>query len=166
MPDVWPEGSVFVLLDRTVTQLGLSSSERRIARHFRIGPAGRGYDDPVYLHRVEAFDGNGLRPYAPVHLRADPVGQGHKLRWIRRTRIDGDSWDAPEVPLGEESESYQLRVIRGGSVLREATLGAPEWIYTAAMQMQDDAQSGVRIEVAQVSARFGPGPFSGLNWGQ
>ncbi|MCL6283098.1 glycoside hydrolase/phage tail family protein [Ruegeria sp. 2012CJ41-6] len=166
MRDVWPEGSVFVLLDRTVTQLGLSSSERRIARHFRIGPAGRGYDDPVYLYRVEAFDGNGLRPYAPVHLRADPVAQGHKLNWIRRTRIDGDSWDAPEVPLGEESESYLLRVLRGGSVLREATLGAPEWVYTAAMQAQDDTQSGVRIEVAQVSARFGSGPFAGLNWGQ
>lgn len=165
MPEVWPEGSVFVLLDRTVTQLGLSSSERRIARHFRIGLAERGYDDPAYRHRVESFDGNGLRPYAPAHLRADPDGQGQRIRWIRRTRIDGDSWDVPEVPLGEESESYLLRVLRDGSILREVTLGLPEWTYTVGMQAQDDAQSGVRIEVAQVSARFGPGPFAGLDWG-
>ncbi|WP_372572921.1 baseplate multidomain protein megatron [Ruegeria jejuensis] len=164
MPEVWPDGSVFVLLDRTVTQLGLSSSARRIARHFRIGPAARGYDDPAYLHRVEAFDGNGLRPYAPVHLRVEATSGGHRVSWIRRTRIDGDSWDAPEVPLGEESETYLLRVTREGALLREVTLRAPEWTYTEAMQVQDGAESGVRIEVAQVSARFGPGLFASMDW--
>lgn len=37
------------------------------------------------------------------------------LTWIRRTRaLAGDSWTAPEVPLGEASESYDLEILFGG----------------------------------------------------
>ncbi len=74
MPDIWPEGSTFVLLDERVYQTGLLRTERRVAKHYRIGPATRGYEDPAYEHLVEAFDGNGLRPYSPVHLRVSVTG--------------------------------------------------------------------------------------------
>jgi hypothetical protein len=129
-----------------------------MARHYRIGPAGRGYDDPAYLHLVEAFDGNGLRPYAPCHLRAlRQPGGDVVLNWVRRTRIDGDDWDLADVPLGEDNESYVVRVVQGAAVLRETTVTAPGWSYSAAMQATDAVGAGARLEVAQVSARFGPG---------
>jgi hypothetical protein len=158
MPDVWPEGSWVVLLDSTPEQIDLTSAQRRMARHFRIGPAGRGYDDPSYVHLVEAFDGNGLRPYAPCHLRAERAAGGDvALGWRRRTRIDGDDWSLADVPLGEDNESYVLRVMQGVAVLRETTVTTPGWTYSAAMQATDGVGAGGRIEVAQVSARFGPG---------
>ena len=158
MPELWPEGSWLVLLDGAPEQIELASAQRGIARHYRIGPAGRPVDDPSYTHLVEAFAGIGLRPYAPCHLQVAVSGGDLVAGWIRRTRIDGDSWDLAEVPLGEERESYRLRILQGGSVLREVTVGTPHWTYPAALQAADGVTAGAEIEVAQISARFGPGP--------
>ena len=156
----WPAGSIFVLLDGAVEQVALDEAARGLARHWRIGPAGRPPDDPSYLHLVAAFDGIGLRPLAPVHLRARREGTGDlAVSWIRRTRIDGDSWQSVEVPLGEESESYLVRVMQAGAVVREETASTPAWRYAAADQAADGVVAPYRIEVAQISARFGPGLF-------
>ncbi len=163
MPDVWPTGSWFVLLNGAPVQIELTSAQRRIARHYRIGPARRGYDDPSFIHLIEAFDGNGLRPYSPVHLRlAAGPGADIALSWVRRTRIDGDGWEPPEVPLGEESEIYLVRVLQGTTVLREAMVTTPAWTYPVAAQVADGLVLPARIEVAQVSARYGPGLFAGI----
>ncbi len=166
MPEEWPAGSWIVLLGEGVEQVDLASAARNVARHYRIGPAQRGYDDPTYAHHVEAFAGNGLRPYSPCHLRAIPDGGGDlSVTWVRRTRIDGDSWDVPEVPLGEEQEQYLLRVLQGPTVIRETTLGNPAWTYGAADRAADGLSGGYQIAVAQVSARFGPGPFARITLG-
>ncbi len=161
MPSAWPAGSFFVLLDGRPEQIDLALSARGLARHYRIGPAGRAPDDPSYVHRVEAFAGNGLRPYAPVHLRASRDGAGDlALSWIRRTRIDGDSWQSVEVPLGEESESYLVRVIAaGGALVREESVSAPQWSYSAAAQAADAISLPFSIDIAQISLGYGPGPF-------
>ncbi len=159
VPEVWPAGSSFVLLDGAPRQIDLALSNRGLARHYRIGPAQRGYDDPSFVHLVEAFDGIGLRPYAPVHLRWVRTGGDDVLTWVRRTRIDGDSWQSAEVPLAEESEAYAVRVRQGGSILREVSTVAPSWTYTAAARAGDGVAGSYEIEVAQVSAQFGPGPF-------
>ncbi|WP_333682796.1 baseplate multidomain protein megatron [Pontibaca methylaminivorans] len=159
MPDTWPAESWVVLIDEAVQQISLSSAQRGALRHYRIGPAARGYDDPLHTHVVERFDGNGLRPYAPCHLRLQRLADGAlRIRWIRRTRSDGDGWDGLEVPLGEEQERYLIRLHRGETLLRSTTVNAPAWTYTAADQARDDADAATVIEVAQVSARYGPGP--------
>lgn len=59
----------------------------------------------------------GLGPYRLCHLSARPSGDDLVIGWIRRTRVDGDSWSAFEVPLGEESELYLLSILEGGNVL-------------------------------------------------
>ncbi len=160
MPEVWPAGSVVVVIDAQVGQIDLPSSARGLERHFRIGPALRPIDDATYRHEVRAFAGIGLRPLAPVHLRAAEAGGNLALSWVRRTRIDGDTWQAVEVPLGEEAESYLVRVAAGGATLREVGVTAPGWTYTAAMRAADGPAEAVGV--AQVSARFGPGPFRWL----
>lgn len=157
MPEVWPAGSYFVLLNGAVQQLALTASTRNISHHYRIGPSGRGLDDPAYQHQVHAFAGIGLKPYAPVHLNAKETGGDLVLSWIRRTREDGDSWETSEVPLGEERESYLLRVLQGSTLIREATVTSSSWRYTANMRLEDGISGLYRIEVAQVSARYGGG---------
>ena len=156
MPPVWPAGSYVVRIDGAVRQVALDPSARRLARHYRVGPAMRGYDDPSYVHRIVAFDGIGLRPLSPVHLRED-AGADRTYSWIRRTRANGDSWEFEEVPLGEAAERYRVRVLQGGAVIREAEVTAPVWIYGAA-EMADDALTGAaEIRVAQISDVFGAG---------
>lgn len=164
VPEVWPIGSRIVLLNSAVQQISLASSLRGRARHYRIGVAARGYDDPACVHRIEAFAGNGLRPYAPVHLRAFRAAGGDlEVRWVRRTRIDGDSWDAANVPLGEEAETYLLRVRDGSAIRREVTTSEPKWTYPVGQQVADGVGASFRVEVAQVSGRFGPGLVRGID---
>ncbi len=158
MPDIWPEGSNFVLLDERVAQTSLLPSERRVARHFRIGPASRGYDDPSYEYMVEAFDGNGLRPYAPVHVSVQTLPDADTFSWIRRTRIAGDDWAGLDVPLGEENESYLIRVRANGALVREQIVAEPRWAYTAAVKSADGLTGGYAVEIAQISATYGAGP--------
>ena len=165
IPDVWPVGSSFVLLDGAQPQIGLTSAQRRVARHYRIGPARRGYDDPSYVHLVEAFEGMGLRPYRPCHLEItrDDSG-GYDATWIRRTRVvDGSDWALDEVPLGEERELYRLRVMQDGVVLREDLSTSASWSYGAAVQAADGLNLPAVLEVAQVSARYGAGPAARID---
>jgi hypothetical protein len=160
MPDLWPEGSLFVLLNGAPQQVDLPLSARNLARYWRIGPARRSVDDASYVERVAAFAGVGLRPYRPAHLRAVDLAGDLAVSWIRRTRIDGDSWESLEVPLGEASERYLLRITDASGTLREDTLATPHFTYTAAMRAADGALPPFQINVAQVSERFGPGPFA------
>ena len=161
MPPDWPVGSLFVLLDGGPQQIDMALSARGLSRHYRVGQAAKSYDHPSYVHRDLAFDGIGLRPYAPAHLRAPQVGTGREITWIRRTRIDGDSWQGTDVPLGEDVESYILRIRDTDGVLqREASVGVPAFSYSDTMRASDGVTAPYTIEVAQVSARFGPGPFA------
>src|SRR6056297_2358440 len=156
----WPPGAAVVLLDGALRQLALPSSLRGLSQVWRVGPGKRPISDPAYVETARAFEGVGLRPYAPVHLRARVDGSGgHRLTWIRRTRIDGDSWAGLDVPIGETSELYILRILADGSVLRGTSLADPTFDYTQAMKTADATPSVFEAHVAQVSDRFGPGPF-------
>jgi hypothetical protein len=161
-PDDWPVGSVFVLLDGTPAQIALAASARGVEGHYRYGPAARPIDDVSYRYKVAAFKGNGLRPYAVCHLTATPAAGDVQFSWIRRTRTDGDSWDGTDVPLGEDSESYLVRVIAGGTLKREVTVNAPAFTYLGWQLLADGISGAYRIEVAQLSERYGAGPFRSL----
>ena len=163
MSDFWPEGTHFVLLDGGPLQLDLDASTRNVAQNYRVGPSGRNFDDPSYSQQDHAFSGIGLRPYAPVHLTESDDAGDRVISWIRQTRIDGDIWDVPEVPLGESGELYRVRVTQGLNVLREETVSGPVWTYSAAAQTEDAISGGFEIRVSQVSDRFGPGAESMLS---
>ncbi|RID91408.1 host specificity protein [Gemmobacter lutimaris] len=164
MPDEWPIGSQIVLLDGAPTQIDLPPGLRGLERHYRIGVAARGYDHPTVTHRVAAFEGVGLRPYAPCHLTAQRNGGDLALAWVRRTRSDGDGWQAAEVPLGEDREDYLVQVWQGATLLREDRCSAPGWTYPVAMQSADGAAGPVELRVAQLSASFGAGPTAALTF--
>jgi hypothetical protein len=164
MPDVWPEGSRLVVLDGRPEQIVVSAPARGLDRYYRIGLSSLGYDDPSYVQKVEAFDGIGLRPYAPCHLKATRCEAGDILvSWIRRTRIDGDSWLSVEVPVGEDKEQYVLRVYQDETLVREEAATEMSWFYSLSLQAEDGISRPFEIHVAQVSDRFGPGPFTRID---
>jgi hypothetical protein len=68
------------------------------------------------------------------------------------------------VPLGEERELYHLLVRSGGATLRQFTPAAPRQTYTAAEQAADGAPAALAFEVAQVSERFGAGPYERIDF--
>ncbi|MFP7570831.1 glycoside hydrolase/phage tail family protein [Marivita sp. S2033] len=159
-PDLLEAGAWFVLLDGTPRQIGLPSGLRHQLRHFRIGPARKPFDHASYRHLEYAFAGNGLRPYSPVHLEARVSEGDLNLSWVRRARLEADGWELPDIPLGEERESYLVRVFGSAGLLREAEVDQSAWVYSAAMQAIDGFTGQGEITVAQVSARFGPGPVA------
>lgn len=159
-PAVWPVGSSFVLISSALQQIDLPPSARGLERFYRFGPADRGSNSGATVLRVDSFGGIGLRPFAVAHLKAERQANNDlNISWIRRTRLDGDTWQSLEVPLAEATEAYVLRLQSGASVLREVILSSPAWTYTAAQQLTDAAVATVTIAVAQVSQRFGNGPF-------
>ena len=164
IPDAWPAGSLVVVLNDALSQLELAASTRGLARYYRIGPGTRGVDDPAFVEEQRAFEGVGLRPYAPAHLSATENGGEQAIGWVRRTRIDGDSWQSVEVPLGEETEAYLVRITVGGSVVRETETAFPEWTYSVAQQTADGVVAPFDIEVAQISQRFGAGLYARMTW--
>ncbi len=155
MPEVWPAGSVVVLLDGSARQVDLAPSARNQLRHWRIGPALRGPDDPSYRHLAQAFRGAGLRPLSPCHV----MQNGRALSWVRRGRVAADGWDGPDIPLGESRERYLVRALQGGALLFEVETSAPEWLIPDPLWQQMAGAGGSLIEIAQLSDEFGPGPF-------
>ena len=155
-------GARFVLLDGAVAEAGLAESERGLERRWFWGPASLPYDDESYRSGAHAFEGVGLRPLSPVHVSAERAADGTVgFTWIRRTRINGDSWLGLDVPLGEEAELYELDVLsgEGGDAVRTLSATSPEAGYTAEMQAADfggAAPSPLHIEIYQLSPSWGP----------
>ncbi|MDE1173870.1 MAG: glycoside hydrolase/phage tail family protein [Parvibaculaceae bacterium] len=158
-------GARFVLLGSALAPLSFNVSERGLARSWRYGPAPRPSDDVSYAEVTKIVTGVGLRPLSPCHLKgARLTGGDINLSWIRRTRIDGDSWQGLDVPLGEESEAYELDILDGANVVRTLSVTSPGAIYSATQQIADFGSSSfptLSIRVCQLSRSFGRGTARG-----
>jgi hypothetical protein len=153
-------GARFVLLDQTITRIDLSPAEIRLPFSWRFGPANRDLGHPSYAETTHTFAGLGLRPLSPVHVRGTRNAAGDlAIGWIRRTRTGGDSWDSPDVPLGEEREAYEVDILSGDSVVRTLAATSSAITYTAAQQVADfgAVQSTCAVRVYQLSAAVGRG---------
>ena len=151
-------GSAFVILDLQVITIasGIAALERTLP--LRVVAAGRDIGDASALALEATPHATALRPLAPVHVKAVRDGSGVTLSWVRRTRIDGDSWTG-EVPLGEDSERYEIDILSGTTVLRTLSATAPSVLYPAANEIADFgvAQTSLSLRVVQLSATVGRG---------
>jgi hypothetical protein len=134
-------GSRIVFLGAALVPLPVTEAELGMPWNWRIGPVDRAAGDAINLALSFTPQGRGLRPWSPVRIKGVWQGSGDiSLSWLRRTRsLAGDSWNAPEVPLGEASESWDIEILNGGgSVTRTVPgLGSAAWTYTATMQSTD-----------------------------
>jgi hypothetical protein len=135
---------------------GLDALDR--ALQLRIVSAGRDHGDQAAFALEATPRSTALRPLAPVHLRATRAAEGVTLTWIRRTRVNGDSWSG-EVPLGEQSEAYEVDILDGMDVLRTLSASQPSVLYAAADELADFGapQSSLSVRVVQLSATVGRG---------
>jgi hypothetical protein len=152
-------GAAFVLLDAALARIDLTAAEIRLPYFWRAGPADRDIGDASYVAVEQTFQGLGLKPLSPVHVRAARAGGDLTITWIRRTRAGGDSWEAPEVSLGEDAEAYEVDILDGAVVKRTLTSATPSITYTAAEQTADFGapQPSYDVRIYQMSAAYGRG---------
>ena len=159
MADPLPEGAGFVVLDEHVVPVarGLDMLGRPLL--LRIVAAERDHGDAAAVAVDTTPQDVSLRPYAPVHLRAVRGEGGVQFSWIRRARLDGDSWEAEEVPLGEAAERYEIEILDGASVKRVLTSNAAQVLYPSADEIADFGAplSTIGVRVVQMSALVGRG---------
>ncbi|MDQ0454275.1 baseplate multidomain protein megatron [Rhizobium paknamense] len=158
-------GADVVLLDSAVLSLGLSSDEIGLTLNLIAEAAGTGLE----TMGPESFSG-GLRaetPLSPAHLAVKRLAGGDiAVSWVRRGRIDADNWAASDIPLDEESESYQLEIMdAAGTVKRTLTLTDSAYTYGLLAQVADfgGAASSLQFRVRQVG-RYGLGVAAERIW--
>lgn len=115
--------------------------------------------------------GEGKRPLSVVHVRGhrDQVSLGSpatplsdiRITWVRRTRYAVPGLGLGPVPLGEDTEVYEIDVLAGSpeAVVRTVSTSTPTWTYTEAMQSVDGHTLGapVTLQIYQMSATAGRG---------
>jgi hypothetical protein len=85
------------------------------------------------------------------------------IRWTRRSRaLAADSWTAPEVPLAEENEAYEVEILDGITVKRVLSSAASSAVYSAALQTADwgallGPGATLDVRIFQLSALVGRG---------
>ena len=149
-------GATFVLLDSSVTRVPMTFAELGLPFNWRYGPGNRNIGDASYVTAPYTFKGLGLRPLSPASVKGARSAGELTISWIRRTRIGGDNWEVAEIPLSEDSESYEVEILSGATVKRTLTSAVPTVVYTAAQQTTDfgSVQATVSVKVYQMSALF------------
>ncbi|MCB1380528.1 MAG: glycoside hydrolase/phage tail family protein [Alphaproteobacteria bacterium] len=162
-----PAGVRVVMLDADIAPLSIASTDVGITWNWMVGPASEDLTDISYAQVAFAPKGIGLRPYAVAH-----VSQPWKfartpgdltISWTRRTRaIAGDSWEAIEVPLFEDAESYEVDILNGSTVKRTLAASSTSVLYNGAQQIADWGAllvpgNSLQLAIYQLSAQFGRG---------
>lgn len=143
--------ALFPLTDK-VADLGVSVT-------YRIGPADRDHADESYVEIATAATPKALRPYAPAHVRAQRGPDGVTISFTRCGRLDSDTWETLDIPLGEARESYRVTLSNASGVIRQWTVAQPSLLYTTAEELADFGipQATLHLGVAQMSAAVGDG---------
>lgn len=158
-------GARLVVLDGAAEVLSATLDDVGRSWRYRVGPASADLAGPATRELVATVGTGALRPLAPVHPRGRRSAAGVALDWIRRARVDGDSWDALEVPLGEDAERYRLTIYRANAVKRIIESATPNLLYSAISEIEDfgEVQPNLDVAIVQLSTVAGAGvPWRGL----
>jgi len=155
------ESARVIMLTSAVEAFPLPVDARLLPVTRRAGPRQYAPESDAYVARTDTPQGLGWRPRSPVHLKAEEASGDISVSWIRRTRIGGDNWEVEEVPLGEDSELYDIDILDGETLKRTLASTVPSVLWTDAMIAEDFPEGGTAtIRVAQRSAMFGRGRAS------
>lgn len=141
----------------------LENSELGVSRYYKGVTLG----EALASATAESFTDNaiGLKPFAPIDLRAARDGSNNiTFTWQRRTRLAVRMIGALgiSVPLGEDSEAWELDIYANGSyatVVRTISASSATAAYSAAEQTADGLTPGntVYTKLYQRSAAIGRG---------
>ncbi len=151
-----------VLTDATVLKTALADSELNTERFYKAVTVGGTLAEGT--QKSLTFLGRVLMPYAPVHVTGALSGSpaDWSLAWVRRSRLGGAWKDGADIPLGEESENYDVEIMNGATVASGGSVvtpGSRQATYGAADQVTDFGaeQSTLTVRIYQLSASVGRG---------
>ncbi len=154
-----PAGSRFVVLDSAMVFIENELSERGIERNFKAVSSGFSVaDTPATAFN---WDAGPLKPLSVVHVEGlRDGGNNLTITWTRRSRVAQEApYAGASLPLGEETEQYEIAVMDGVTEKRVLTATSETVVYTAAMAATDGlAPTGpVTFRLYQMSALVGRG---------
>jgi hypothetical protein len=162
-----PAGARVVVLDEALAPVPVTEAALGLEANWRVGPASKPVSDRSYRALSFTPEGVGLQPFSVCHVR-QPWRTAREpgdltIRWTRRSRaLAADSWTAPEVPLAEESEAYEVELLEGGTVRRTLSTATTSVTYTGAQQVADwgallGPGDALDLSIYQLSALVGRG---------
>lgn len=148
----------FVLLDGAVEQVPYDLQFRDVEIQLKAVTEGTEVADAT----AQAFTWTAqqLLPLSPANASVQRASDGAiTLTWQRRSRYGTELPDGNDIALGEASESYEVDVMSGATVVRTITAITPAASYSAAQQTTDfgSAQSSITFRIYQISASVGRG---------
>ena len=146
------------MLDQAVVSLVEGVSKLGQTATYRIGPAYLDYTDSSFISVTTTATKKALQPFAPVRVTATRSSDGVTISFLRRARLNSDAWEPLEIPLGEDSESYEIE-IWAGVFKRKLTTLSPQVTYATADELADfgAAQTQLNVRIYQMSASVGRG---------
>jgi hypothetical protein len=108
------------------------------------------------IPKIYNYTGNSQKPFAPTHIGGGVSGLGGDwtIKWVRRSRFRNQWLDSYDVPLDEDVESYEVRIMDGATVKRTLTSSTTSVTYTYAQQITDwnTFKFTLDVQVRQVGA--------------
>ena len=154
-----PAGATAVILDEALVPLAAGVSQLGDPARLRALAASADPSDPLAAQVTLTPSAKALQPYAPVRPVARRGAEGVRFGFIRRSRRDADSWEAAEIPLGEDHESYRLEIRAGAATRRVIETATPSALYASGDELADFGapQTVLSLRVAQIATATGPG---------
>ena len=147
MVDIVPAGARITWLGLGWAELNIPSSYIGETVKLTVQAGGRMGDD-LDFH----YQGKNLRPLAPVQIKINYGDPDVDISWIRQSRIDAKNWGGIDVPLGEERETYRVKLTSNGQTLSEHQTEVP----TIRLALSD-VIAAQQIKIAQGSQQYGWG---------
>ncbi len=151
-------GALVVFLEAGLARVNLARAERGLPQVWRAGPRGTAPGGDGFAEVEMTVRGLHDRPWSPAQIEVSTGANDVTVRWIARSRVDGDVWDGAAV--GADAERFRVRVMDGVAELRAFEVVGAEAVYTRA-DMAADFPGGpgpeVAVSVSQWNPRFGWG---------
>jgi hypothetical protein len=152
-----------LLRDAGMRRIAIPNGEIGLIKYYKGVTLGRTVSSASPIPFIDTAV--GLKPFSPVDLRASRDGSNNiTFTWQRRTRlaIRGIGPLGISVPLGEDSEAYDIDIYGSGAyttVLRTIAATSATASYSAAQQTADGLTPGnaVYCKIYQRSAQVGRG---------
>jgi len=153
-------GARVVVLDDALLPIATGPSSLGANASWRIVAAALDYMHPTAVALQTIAGGAALRPLSPVRAAAQRGVSGVTISFVRRARINADSWDPAEIPLDETLERYEIDILKNGLVIRTLpTSGSPSVLYPSVQESADfgSPQASLSVVIYQISDSVGRG---------
>lgn len=161
MADSVPAESIFIILDDHFVPRQFGDGDDI---SLRFGIAGVAEDSYSWREKQVRLIHAASRCLAPVHgkllMPKGRAGTWH-VSWIRRSRLGGDDFAAPDVPLGEPQEVYQSDILAGDVVVSSQRHGKASFSLSAKSRRKlatgQNRRAVWSARISQINGQGAPG---------